>query len=257
MEFNQQWIAFRTILRKEIKRFTRIWVQTLLPPAITMALYFVIFGKLIGSRIGEMDGFSYIQFVAPGLIMMSVLTNSYSNVVSSFFSAKFQRSGVEILVSPTPNYIILLGYCMGGVGRGLAVGVLVTLLSLVFTDLHIHSWVVTVAIVILTSMLFSLAGFINAVYANSFDDISIIPTFVLTPLTYLGGVFYSIHLLPDFWQGVSQLNPILYMVNAFRYGMLGVSDINVAGAFAGLLVCLAVLFMIGLHLLRVGKRLRA
>ena len=257
MEFNQQWIAFRTILRKEIKRFTRIWVQTLLPPAITIALYFVIFGKLIGSRIGEMDGFSYIQFVAPGLIMMSVLTNSYSNVVSSFFSAKFQRSVEEILVSPTPNYIILLGYCMGGVARGLAVGVLVTLLSLVFTDLHIHSWVVTVAIVILTSMLFSLAGFINAVYANSFDDISIIPTFVLTPLTYLGGVFYSIHLLPDFWQGVSQLNPILYMVNAFRYGMLGVSDINVAGAFAGLLVCLAVLFMIGLHLLRVGKRLRA
>ena len=257
MEFNQQWIAFRTILRKEIKRFTRIWVQTLLPPAITIALYFVIFGKLIGSRIGEMDGFSYIQFVAPGLIMMSVLTNSYSNVVSSFFSAKFQRSVEEILVSPTPNYIILLGYCMGGVARGLAVGVLVTLLSLVFTDLHIHSWVVTVAIVVLTSMLFSLAGFINAVYANSFDDISIIPTFVLTPLTYLGGVFYSIHLLPDFWQGVSQLNPILYMVNAFRYGMLGVSDINVAGAFAGLLVCLAVLFMIGLHLLRVGKRLRA
>ena len=257
MEFNQQWIAFRTILRKEIKRFTRIWVQTLLPPAITMALYFVIFGKLIGSRIGEMDGFSYIQFVAPGLIMMSVLTNSYSNVVSSFFSAKFQRSVEEILVSPTPNYIILLGYCMGGVARGLAVGVLVTLLSLVFTDLHIHSWVVTVAIVILTSMLFSLAGFINAVYANSFDDISIIPTFVLTPLTYLGGVFYSIHLLPDFWQGVSQLNPILYMVNAFRYGMLGVSDINVAGACAGLLGCLAVLFMIGLHLLRVGKRLRA
>ncbi len=257
MEFNQQWIAFRTILRKEIKRFTRIWVQTLLPPAITIALYFVIFGKLIGSRIGEMDGFSYIQFVAPGLIMMSVLTNSYSNVVSSFFSAKFQRSVEEILVSPTPNYIILLGYCMGGVARGLAVGVLVTLLSLVFTDLHVYSWGVTIAIVILTSMLFSLAGFINAVYANSFDDISIIPTFVLTPLTYLGGVFYSIHLLPDFWQGVSQLNPILYMVNAFRYGMLGVSDINVAGAFAGLLVCLAVLFIIGLHLLRVGKRLRA
>lgn len=257
MELNQQWIAFRTILRKEIKRFTRIWVQTLLPPAITMALYFVIFGKLIGSRIGEMDGFSYIQFVAPGLIMMSVLTNSYSNVVSSFFSAKFQRSVEEILVSPTPNYIILLGYCMGGVARGLAVGVLVTLLSLAFTDLHVHSWTVTIAIVVLTSMLFSLAGFINAVYANSFDDISIIPTFVLTPLTYLGGVFYSIHLLPEFWQGVSQLNPILYMVNAFRYGMLGVSDINVVAAFAGLLICLAILFMVGLHLLRAGKRLRA
>ncbi|MGB3611325.1 MAG: ABC transporter permease [Cellvibrio sp.] len=257
MELNQQWIAFRTILRKEIKRFTRIWIQTLLPPAITMALYFVIFGKLIGSRIGEMDGFTYIQFVAPGLIMMAVLTNSYSNVVSSFFSAKFQRSVEEILVSPTPNYIILAGYCMGGVARGLAVGVLVTLLSLAFTDLHIHSWTITIAIVILTSMLFSLAGFINAVYANSFDDISIIPTFVLTPLTYLGGVFYSITLLPEFWQGVSQLNPILYMVNAFRYGMLGISDINVGAAFAGLLVCLVILFAAGLHLLRVGKRLRA
>lgn len=257
MELNQQWIAFCTILRKEIKRFTRIWVQTLLPPAITMALYFVIFGKLIGSRIGEMDGFSYIQFVAPGLIMMSVLTNSYSNVVSSFFSAKFQRSIEEILVSPTPNYIILLGYCMGGVARGMAVGVLVTLLSLAFTDLHIHNWPITIAIVLLTSMLFSLAGFINAVYANSFDDISIIPTFVLTPLTYLGGVFYSIHLLPEFWQGVSQLNPILYMVNAFRYGMLGISDINVGAAFIGLLVCLFILFGVGLHLLRVGKRLRA
>jgi ABC-2 type transport system permease protein len=257
MDLSQQWIAFCTILRKEIKRFTRIWVQTLLPPAITMALYFVIFGKLIGSRIGAMDGFSYIQFVAPGLIMMSVLTNSYANVVSSFFSAKFQRSVEEILVSPTPNYVILLGYCIGGVARGLAVGVLVTLLSLAFTDLHVHSWPITIAIVILTSMLFSLAGFINAVYANSFDDISIVPTFVLTPLTYLGGVFYSIHLLPGFWQDVSQLNPILYMVNAFRYGMLGISDINVGGAFAGLIVCLMILFGVGMHLLKTGKRLRA
>lgn len=253
----QQWIAFCSILRKEIKRFTRIWVQTLLPPAITMALYFVIFGKLIGSRIGDMGGFNYIQFVAPGLIMMAVLTNSYSNVVSSFFSAKFQRSIEEVLVSPTPNYIILLGYTIGGVARGLAVGILVTLLSFFFTELPVHNWFITIAFVLMTAMLFSLAGFINAVYANSFDDISIIPTFVLTPLTYLGGVFYSISLLPEFWQTVSKFNPILHMVNAFRYGILGITDINIGAAFAGLAMGVVVLFAVGLHLLKTGKRLRA
>jgi ABC-2 type transport system permease protein len=253
----QQWIAFCSILRKEIKRFTRIWVQTLLPPAITMALYFVIFGKLIGSRIGDMGGFNYIQFVAPGLIMMAVLTNSYSNVVSSFFSAKFQRSIEEVLVSPTPNYIILLGYTLGGVARGLAVGILVTLLSFFFTDLPVHNWFITLAFVLMTAMLFSLAGFINAVYANSFDDISIIPTFILTPLTYLGGVFYSISLLPEFWQTVSKFNPILHMVNAFRYGILGITDVNIGAAFAGLAAGVVVLFLVGLHLLKTGKKLRA
>lgn len=257
MEYKEQWIAFTTILRKEIKRFTRIWVQTLLPPVITMALYFVIFGKLIGSRIGDMGGFSYIQFVAPGLIMMAVLTNAYSNVVSSFFSAKFQRSVEEVLVSPTPNYIILLGYTMGGVARGLCVGILVTIMSLIFTDLHIHSWPITISIVLLTSMLFSLAGFINAVYANTFDDVSIVPTFILTPLTYLGGVFYSISLLPEVWQHISRLNPILHMVNAFRYGILGVSDINILHAILGLSVGVVILFAISLHLLKTGKRLRA
>lgn len=257
MEYKEQWVAFCTLVRKEIRRFTRIWVQTLLPPAITMALYFVIFGKLIGSRIGEMGGFDYIQFVVPGLIMMAVLTNSYSNVTSSFFSAKFQRSIEEILVSPTPNYIILLGYCIGGVTRGLAVGVMVTLLALFFTDLPIHSWIITLSIVALTAMLFALAGFINAVYANTFDDISIVPTFVLTPLTYLGGVFFSIDLLAPFWQGLAQLNPILYMVNTFRYGMLGISDVNVTGAIIGLVVCVIALFFVALHLLKTGKRLRA
>jgi ABC-2 type transport system permease protein len=257
MEPREQWIAFTTIFRKEIKRFTRIWVQTLLPPVITMALYFVIFGKLIGSRIGDMGGFSYIQFVAPGLIMMAVLTNAYANVVSSFFSAKFQRSIEEVLVSPTPNYIILLGYTMGGVARGLCVGILVTLMSLIFTHLHIHSWLITLTIVLLTSMLFSLAGFINAVYANTFDDVSIVPTFILTPLTYFGGVFYSISLLPEIWQHVSRLNPILHMVNAFRYGILGVSDINFVNAILGLLLGVVILFMVSLHLLKTGKRLRA
>lgn len=257
MNAQQQWVALATILRKEITRYSRIWVQTLLPPAITMALYFVIFGTLIGSRIGQMDGFDYMSFVVPGLIMMSVITNSYSNVVSSFYSTKFQRSVEELLVSPTPNYIILVGYVLGGVSRGLAVGFIVTMLSLFFTELKIHSVTVTVAIVFMTSVLFSLAGFINAVYANSFDDISIVPTFVLTPLTYLGGVFYSISLLPEFWQGVSQLNPVLYMVNAFRYGFLGISDINVASAFFGVAIFIVVLFIFSLHLLKTGKRLRA
>lgn len=257
MTAQQQWVALQTIFFKEIHRFSRIWVQTLLPPVITMALYFVIFGTLIGSRIGEMGGFSYMEFVVPGLIMMSVITNSYSNVVSSFYSAKFQHSIEEILVSPTPNYIILLGYVMGGVARGLAVGFLVTLMSLLFTKLQVQNLAITIAIVFLTSVLFSLMGFINAVFANSFDDISIVPTFILTPLTYLGGVFYSISLLPDFWQGVSLLNPILYMVNVFRYGILGISDIQVQYAFLGVTVFIVILAAVSMHLLEAGKRLRA
>ena len=257
MSLQEQWIAFLTILRKEIKRFTRIWIQTLLPPVITMILYFVIFGKLIGSRIGEMAGFSYIEFVAPGLIMMAVITNAYANVSSSFFSAKFQRSIEELLVSPTPNYIILLGYVMGGVARGMAVGFIVTIMSLFFADLSIHHWGATLFIVFMTSVLFSLAGFINAIYANTFDDVSIIPTFVLTPLTYFGGVFYSINLLPEFWQQVSVFNPILHMVNGFRYGMLGVSDVHIGSALIGLTVFVVILFAVAMHLLKTGKRLRA
>jgi ABC-2 type transport system permease protein len=256
MSIQEQWIAFATIVRKETNRFMRIWVQTLIPPAITMSLYFVIFGTLIGSRIGEMGGYDYMQFVVPGLIMMAVITNSYSNVVSSFYSAKFQHSIEELLVSPTPNYIILAGYLVGGSLRGLLVGLIVTVLSLLFADLSIYSLPVVVGIVFMTSILFSLMGFINAVYANSFDDISIIPTFVLTPLTYLGGVFYSISLLPEFWQKVSMLNPILYMVNAFRYGVLGVSDINVSYAFVGVFVFIVVLFAYSMYLLNSGKRLR-
>ncbi len=257
MMTREQWIAFSTIVRKEVHRFMRIWVQTLVPPAITMTLYFVIFGNLIGSRIGEMGGYDYMSFVVPGLIMMSVITNSYSNVVSSFYSAKFQGSIEELLVSPTPNYIILLGYTLGGVARGMSVGLIVTLMSLFFTDLQVHSIGATIIVVILTSVLFSLMGFVNAVYANSFDDISIIPTFVLTPLTYLGGVFYSISLLPEFWQGVSKLNPVLYVVNAFRYGILGVSDISVPSALMGVGISIVVLYLICLHLLTHGSRLRA
>ena len=211
-------VALQSILSKEITRYFRIWVQTLLPPAITMTLYFVIFGNLIGSRVGEMGGVSYMAYITPGIIMMSVITNSYSNVVSSFFSAKFQRHIEELLVAPVPNIYILLGYIGGGVSRGLLTGAIVTLVSLFFVDLQIHNVAVVCIVILLTSTLFALGGFINAVFAKKFDDISIVPTFILTPLTYLGGVFYTITLLPDVWQKISLANPILYMVNAFRYG---------------------------------------
>ncbi len=256
MNGSELMVAYSTIVTREIRRFMRIWQQTLLPPAITIALYFVIFGTLIGPRIGDMSGFSYIEFVVPGLIMMSVITNSYSNVVSSFYSSKFQRNVEELLVSPVPNAVILLGYVTGGVARGLAVGLIVTLLSLFFTELKIHSVAVTVSIVVLTAVLFSLAGFINAVFARSFDDISIIPTFVLTPLTYLGGVFYSISLLSDFWQGVSHLNPILYMVNTFRFGLLGVTDINLVLAFCIVVIFCLLLGFYSIYLLDKSKKLR-
>ncbi len=256
MSNKELWVAFMTIVSREIRRFTRIWGQTLLPPAITMTLYFIIFGNLIGSRIGEMGGFDYMEYIVPGLIMMSVITNSYSNVVSSFYSTKFQRHIEELLVSPVPNWVILSGYVVGGSVRGLGVGFIVTCLSLFFTDLQIHNLWVMVSVVLLTAILFSLGGFINAVFANSFDDVSIIPTFVLTPLTYLGGVFYSISLLPEFWQGVSQLNPILYMVNTFRYGILGVSDIDIVFAFSMIVGFILVLFAYSLHLLSSGRGIR-
>jgi len=257
MPAREMWIAFTTLLVKEIRRFTRIWIQTLVPPAITVVLYFIIFGNLIGSRIGPMAGFDYIEFVVPGLIMMGVITNSYSNVVSSFFSARFQRHVEELLVSPVPNFVILWGFVAGGVARGLAVGFIVTLLSLFFTTLQVHSIGITVGIVVLTALLFSLCGFINAVYADNFDDISIIPTFVLTPLIYLGGVFYSVSLLPDFWAGVSRLNPVLYMVNAFRYGVLGVADVQIVHAFAMVIAFNVAAYCFCIWLLRSGTKLRA
>ncbi|EAQ63355.1 putative transport protein (ABC superfamily, membrane) [Marinomonas sp. MED121] len=250
-------VAFLTIVRREIRRFMRIWPQTLLPPAITMTLYFAIFGNLIGSRIGEMGGFSYMEYIVPGLIMMSIITNSYANVSASFYSAKFQHNVQELLVSPTPNWIILMGYVVGGVTRGLFVGFIVTLLSLFFTKMNLENIFITVIVVFLTAVLFSLGGFVNAVYAKSFDDISIIPTFVLVPLTYLGGVFYSIDLLPSFWQNMTLLNPVLYMVNAFRYGVLGVSDINVGYAIVIILAFILVLFVYALRLLNRGHGIRS
>ncbi|MFC3032920.1 ABC transporter permease [Pseudoalteromonas fenneropenaei] len=249
-------VALQSIWIKECVRFLRIWVQTLVPPAITMTLYFLIFGSLIGSRIGEMGGFSYMEFIVPGLIMMSVITNSYANVASSFYSTKFQKSIEELLVAPVPNYIIVLGYMGGGMARGILVGLIVTLISLLFVDIQIHHIGIIVATVVMTSAVFSLGGLINAVYANSFDDISIIPTFVLTPLTYLGGVFYSISLLPGVWQYVSQANPIVYMVNAFRYGFLGVSDVNIMLSFAVLCALIVGLFAVALQLISRGTGIR-
>ncbi|WKE66303.1 ABC transporter permease [Gallaecimonas kandeliae] len=249
-------IALTSIVYKEINRFMRIWVQTLVPPAITMTLYFIIFGSLIGSRVGKMGGYDYMEFIVPGLIMMSVITNSYSNVASSFFSAKFQRFIEEMLVAPVPNSIIILGFVAGGMARGLLVGAIVTMVSLFFAHIQIQHPLVVVITVILTSLLFSLGGLLNAVFAKSFDDISIVPTFILTPLTYLGGVFYSISLLPAFWQGLSHINPILYMVNAFRYGFLGTADIALWQAFSVLGVMIVAMYALAHYLIKNGVGLR-
>lgn len=249
-------IAFLTLVYKEVQRFTRLWVQTVLPSLITTCLYFLIFGKVIGSRIGEFSGVTYIEFIAPGLVMMAVITNSYANVVSSFYSARFSNAVEELLISSMPDWVILWGYLVGGMVRGLSVGILVLLIALFFTDLSVYNIYVTFIILLLTSFLFSLGGFVNAVFARSFDDISIIPNFVLTPLTYLGGVFYSITMLPEFWQWVSKLNPILYMVNGFRYGILGLSDVSVRITIIVLVLCSIALYFWALHLMQKPGHLR-
>lgn len=224
-------IALTTIIRKEIIRFTRIWTQTLLPPAITMTLYFFIFGKLIGSQVHNISGYTYMQYIVPGLVMMAVITNAYANTSASFFGAKFNKSIEEILVAPVPNYVILLGFSLGGTLRGLAVGVIVMFISLFFTHVQIHNVWIVLGIALLAAMLFSVCGLINAIFAKKFDDVSFIPTFVLTPLTYLGGVFYSIDQLPPFWKKLSLLNPIVNIIDSFRYGILGVSDVSVIVGF--------------------------
>jgi len=252
MNLKQNYNAFKTIVIKEFLRFIRIWIQTVLPPAITTALYFVIFGNLIGSQISDIEGYSYMNYIVPGVILMTVITNAYANVVSSFYSAKFQKSVEELLVSPVPNYLILAGYVSGGVARGLIVGLVVTIVAMYFSDFQVHSYAISIGILILTAILFSLAGFINAIYANSFDDISIIPTFVLTPLTYLGGIFYSINMLPEFWQKLSLVNPILYMINSFRYGLLGISDTDLVTAVVIIISFIVALFSYSLYLLRQG-----
>ena len=251
-----RWIGFQTIILRECGRILRIWGQTIVPSAVTAALYFVIFGTLIGRRIGQMDGVDYMQYIAPGLIMMAVITNASANVSSSFFGAKFQRFLEEISVSPLPDWLVVLGYVGGGVLRGLLVGLVVTIISLVFTHLPVHHVLVIFAAVLLTAVVFSLAGFINGVFAKNFDQVNWIPTFILTPLTYFGGVFYSINLLPPWAQSLSHANPVLHMVNAFRYGFLGRSDVDVVLAFAIMVGAAVALFGIALTLMRRGTGLR-
>ena len=250
-------IGLWTLTVKEVRRFLRIWVQTLVPPAVTMSLYFVIFGSLIGPRIGSMDGFDYIQYMIPGLIMLSVITNSYNNVVSSFYSVKFQKSIEELLISPMPNWTILLGFVLGGVSRGILIGFIVYAVSLLFyPDFTVVNPLLTLTVLFLTAVLFSLMGFINAVFADSFDDISIIPTFILTPLIYLGGVFYSINILPEMWRSISMANPMLYVVNTFREGMLGVSDVSIVFSLSMIIGFIVLLTVSCLYLLKKGTGIR-
>lgn len=256
MNAREQLIAIKAILWKEVLRFSRLWVQTILPPMITTALYFVIFGQVIGSQISDLHGFHYMDYIVPGLILMAVITNSYGNVVASFYSSKFQRNIEEMLVSPLPNYLIMIGFIGGGLARGIAVGGAVTAVSMFFSTIPMHNLWVAISVLLLTSTLFSLGGLINAIYATSFDDITVVPTFVLTPLTYLGGVFYTVAMLPPFWQSVSLANPILYMINAFRYGLLGVSDVNLGVAYLTIIGFNAVLFWYALRLLNRGYGVR-
>ena len=245
-------IALLTIVTKEVRRFMRIWPQTMLPPAITTALYFLIFGTLMGQRIGDISGASYMDYIVPGIILMSVISHSYANVVSSFYSTKFQRHIEELLVSPVPNWVILAGYVSGGVCRGLLVGTVVIGISLMFTTIPVIHLGLSCLVFLLTAILFSLAGFINAVFADSFDDISIIPNFILTPLTYLGGVFYSVDMLPELWQKISLANPILYIVNSFRYGLIGVTDIDITVALTMIISFIIALIIFSLYLLKKG-----
>ncbi len=254
---NLNWIAFKSLAKKETKRYLRIWVQTLVPPVITTSLYFIIFGNIIGSRVGEMEGFSYMEFIVPGLIMMSVITSAYSNVASSFFSQKFQKNIEELLVAPVSTTIIMAGFLVGGMGRSFIVGLLVTLVSMFFVRISVYSILIILLTGVLTSLVFSLAGLLNGLFAKSFDDVSIIPTFVLQPLTYLGGVFYAIQLLPPFWQGVSKLNPIVYMIAGFRYGFLGVIDGSIVTSLVILLGFSIVLFIICWRLIDRGYGLRS
>jgi len=256
MSGNLMWVGYKTIVRKEITRILRIWGQTIVPPAITMTLYFIIFGELIGRRIGEMGGFTYMQYIVPGLVIMSVITNSYGNMVSSFFGAKFGKHIEELLISPLPNWVILAGYVTGALMRGLMVGAVVMAVSLFFTPIEVQHPLVMLTVLLLTAIVFALAGMVNAIFAQKFDDIAIIPTFVLAPLTYLGGVFYSISLLPEFWQNVSVVNPILYMVNGFRYGMLGVSDVSLVMTYGVIVIAGVILFTWCMILLKRGTGLR-
>lgn len=255
--FNLYFTALKSLAVKETNRYLRIWVQTLVPPVITTSLYFVIFGKMIGGRIGDMGGFSYMEFIVPGLIMMSAITSSYANVSSSFFSQKFQKNIEELLVAPVPTHIIIWGFVIGGLGRSFLVGTLVTIISLLFVPLNVVSWPIVIITLLMTAILFSLAGLINGIFAQSYDDVSIVPTFVLQPLTYLGGVFYSISMLPPFWQGVSKVNPIVYMISGFRYGFLGIEDVSITVSFSLIIIFIVVLYSVCWYLINKGRGLRS
>ncbi|EST89892.1 ABC transporter permease [Vagococcus lutrae LBD1] len=255
--FHLYYTALKSLAAKETHRYLRIWVQTLVPPVITTSLYFIIFGKMIGNRVGEMGGFSYMEFIVPGLIMMSVITSSYANVSSSFFSQKFQKNIEELLVAPVPTHIIIWGFVSGGVGRSLLVGTLVTIISLFFVPLHVYSWFIIIITFLLTAILFSLAGLINGVFAQSYDDVSIVPTFILQPLTYLGGVFYSISMLPSFWQNVSKVNPIVYIISGFRFGFLGTIDVSITFSIILLLMFTILLYIICWYLIDKGIGIRS
>lgn len=249
--------ALKSLAAKETNRYLRIWIQTLVPPVITTSLYFVIFGNLIGGRIGEIEGFSYMEFIVPGLIMMSVITSSYSNVASSFFSQKLQKNIEELLIAPVPTHVIIWGFVIGGLGRSILVGALVTIISLFFVPLHVYSWFIVIVTLLMTAILFSLAGLLNGVFAKSYDDVSIVPTFVLQPLTYLGGVFYAISMLPPFWQAVSKINPIVYMVSGFRYGFLGQTDVPIAFSLSILVLFTIILYSVCWYLINKGRGLRS
>lgn len=256
MSFSTNFISFKTIAGKEISRIMRIWIQTLLPPAITMTLYYIIFGQFIGSQVDDIHGFSYMQFIVPGIVMMAIITNSFMNVVSSFFGNKFQRSIEELLVSPTSNFVIIMGFVCGGMYRSILVGAIVLAISLIFTKLTVFNIGIILLFTVLTSLVFSLGGFLNAMFAKKFDDVTIIPTFILTPLTYLGGVFYSIDMLPEMWQNISLANPIIYMVDGFRYGFLGISDINIMIGILMLFFFAVLLLAVNLILMKKGVGLR-
>lgn len=251
------WVSFYTIASKEVIRFLRIWTQTLLPPVVTTSLYFVIFGSFIGSQIADINGISYMAFIVPGLLMMGVINSSFMNVVSSFFFAKFIHYIDEFLVSPTPNWVILAGYVIGGALRGLLVGLIIYIVSVFFTAPQVYNFGIVLVFIVMTSIVFALAGFLNAVFAKKFDDISIFPTFILTPLTYLGGIFYSVKMLPELWQTVSLFNPILYMINGFRYGFYGFADVDVWLSFGLLMLFTVVLTALNLWLLKKGEGVRS
>ncbi len=254
--FSLQIIAYNTIVRKEVLRFSRIWKQTLIPPVITNILYFIIFGNLIGERIGQINSFTYTDFIFPGLLLMSVITHSYTNTVSSLYISKYHRYIEELLVSPIQNYTILAGFITGGVIRGLAVGVVVILAAQFFVNFTVHSIILMLIVILLSSTLFSMCGFLNGLFANDWDDINVIPTFIMTPLTYLGGIFFSISMLPEVWQDIALVNPILYLINALRYSMLGITDVSIIFAFFIILIFNIFIFALCMYFLSIGKGLR-